>query len=755
MSRPSRLARWVGSLAILSAVAYLIVFLVTPEQFVRTSELYPLGRGQRTGLQAKLRAGRPAAFPIEIDHISPLGRLERLEMAVATSEPARVERGWIEFEGCPDRLEAEPGQSLGDGELLRLVPTKAGCGRHARDRVRKAVLRIVLDRDAELSLLAGFDEEPLGRVRFVRPGAARELFSTGFWIWRPEPDTGTRLELLAWMWDLGDGLWILAVLIGAALLAVIGWWLLPRRPTWAMLFLTIGVTCPQAVIVPPFQAPDEPDHLLAYSRISGNWDLAIDARSLARRGHLERIKYRPRETFTPPNMAKAYETAWGDHVRPSRMASRSPWTVAIWKTIGLVPARRAATALIRLRLLNALGFALAVALGTALIGWRSRRPLLPVFVFCVPALPFFAVHVSNNAYLVHLATLAGCLAIASFGRRRDHAWRGLWLGALLTVLTLSSLPALVMAAWVVAAVLDRWLTAVRLRGSLRARVDSAYHFWGGLLLGVAPLVVGWGIWDVFQKVRDQLRGVWPAVSELSTGSLTAMVILLMAAGFTFELVMTTAVARLRFRVGWRRISASAPIAAAALTAIALAVFLLVSPFLGKPGLSRLAHERLPLGAYSWRATEAVLSGLSFRQPDLFLSQGYWTGFGWMDAQPPAIWVRLLAGTAGIGLVLLLAWTVKNRQPRAAARALLWMLAAAAVAALTGFAAHLYQIGIAGRYLVPFYAVVLSAAFSGWALWLSPSGPRNRWQTSGSLLGMLAIVALHAYSLGFLLTRYFG
>jgi hypothetical protein len=209
-----------------------------------------------------------------------------------------------------------------------------------------------------------------------------------------------------------------------------------------------------------------------------------------------------------------------------------------------------------------------------------------------------------------------------------------------------------------------------------------------------------------------------------------------------------------------------PLWLAGLLGAALTVHLAASAFLVYPPVDRDAPQHLPLGEYVGRATASLLTGFSFRDPDPYLSVGYFGGFGWMDAPLSETLVRVLAGAVGLGLVLLIGGILKARSSRRACRLLLWGASVSGVGALTAVAAHGYAIGLAGRYLIGFYCIALAICFTGYTIWFqrcgcgaSSGGLHSRLRVAtrrgAAALCVLLAAALHTATLLHLLTRYFG
>src|SRR5262249_53634265 len=111
----------------------------------------------------------------------------------------------------------------------------------------------------------------------------------------------TRLALLAYVWNLSSsGAWIVVVLLAAAA-AIAGAVFLAERPAAAAFLAALALSAAYAVLVPPFQAADEPNHFLTLAGTLERPDLAEAAEAWARRAHFEELRA-PGRPFTPADV---------------------------------------------------------------------------------------------------------------------------------------------------------------------------------------------------------------------------------------------------------------------------------------------------------------------------------------------------------------------------------------------------------------------------------------------------------------------
>jgi len=148
----------------------------------------------------------------------------------------------------------------------------------------------------------------------------------------------------------------------------------------------------------------------------------------------------------------------------------------------------------------------------------------------------------------------------------------------------------------------------------------------------------------------------------------------------------------------------------------------------------------------------ILTWMRFGRPDVLASVTFWGGFGWLEKLLPEGIVSVLAGASGLAFAGLLAWIGRRRS----GRALVWVACATAGYALSAaayaFASRLSFGDVHGRYLIGLYLFALVVAWSVVARW---SGERRIGQSGlVTCVAAASVLALHAWTLTYLLGRYF-
>lgn len=583
-----------------------------------------------------------------------------------------------------------------------------------------------------------------------------------------------RIDLLGYVWQVSTSpalIWI-AVAAAAALL-VAGLAVFPKRPApapppnavaaaaagSAAIALALGVL--YAVLVPPFHAPDEPDHLLAYARAVGRPELEPQAADLARIGHFERIKFRSEEQFRPVHIGRPYPVAWGSHVHAEDLEGRSPATQELWLLSDkLLALGSAARVLLATRILNALLFSLAVAVGCWLMAsMASPSMCYPQFLgfpfLLVPTLPFFAMHFSEFAVLtIGYVLFASCVVAVALDGSRSHLL-GVPLGLAAAAVVAGGRSGLPMAPLCGALGLGRIMLGTH--GTTAAPQRRAAAFWTGVTAGglLVHSVLA-GRYHTYVQ-QDGGGGGIPAAMTVSSFLARHGVWVVLVLG-VFGALAETAFAVLRRRIPS---SIDLPKRIAMLAALVLLAAMSYGALIGTTAL-----EPFPEYGPFWNApispprpapyVRDVLRGMvgSFRlgASDHLLVESFWGGFGWLDTKPGWLVPTGLHWLSGLALLVLVLRLGRGGE----ARRLAWLacLAVGLVGSLCLYAAASAALGrnLHGRYLVGWYLSTLGLA------WTSAAGGHQR-PTRSSLgvgRGLLILVALvaHSWSLSAILRRYF-
>jgi hypothetical protein len=569
------------------------------------------------------------------------------------------------------------------------------------------------------------------------------------------PDV-SRLAVLMWLWDDATGAVTLSLLTIVALTWGIGVWTMigwtrdaagrVRRAAVAAGSLALALGLMWTLVIPPLQGADDTDHLLSYGEVVGRADLPLALETLATRVHFERVRFHRDEHLTALDVGHPHTEAWTGDVHAERMDARSPVSAALWRIVAPVTTHPSpAITLLRLRLFNALVFAVAMAIAAALVTWAGPigGPWLLVGAVVAPSVPSFAVMLSDWAFVVSWVVLASAsvLMLAVSGRRIGIA--GLMLGlssALLLGTSVSALPVLAVVAL---------LLLVHIATGPHQR--QGWPFWAGLSLGALAIIPITG--DLaqvgFQRYDAPFRPTFVALLDTVNGMVQGLltrpwVMGLLLIGLAL-LDRTATAVRQRVRDS-RTVDRGLQWLTVGLVGIACGqmIWSLLGPLptlgqVGAPGLDTATTYTAAVMASVF--TSARLAGFD----DLTFT-GVWGGFGWADTMLPDAIMALLVILFGLGL-LAVALT-----PHAPLRrwALASLVASVLGVALVAIAASMMGRNVHGRYLLPVALPVAIITLSAAGHWLSTTP--HAWPRAAA---MLTLALMHGGALLWVAMRYYG
>jgi hypothetical protein len=560
-------------------------------------------------------------------------------------------------------------------------------------------------------------------------------------------DTGPvmrRIDLLHYAWQIeATPAWIWTAL-GAVAVAVYVTFAFggliamgsapPLRLAAAGTLLSLCAGAVYAVVTPPFEGPDEPNHFVGYALLSGQATLEPQVRELARLGHVQRIQFDVAQRLRPYDVGRPLPpdvVAFGPAL-PLERSGLAP----IWRWEGRALAGRPAQ--VQLLWLRGAGtLCMALAVGVVVFYLRSGKtpvaPLAGPLLTIVPMVPFLAMIVSNHAWIAAGYVLIAGAAVALFsGSRGREAGVGGLLAAGVTIAILGGRSALPLTPFIAA------LLGVRIVGTSgrRATRSQMALFW--IPIGaVAPTILLVSPATMRTVVFGPLRGGWV---------MTLLACVLVAAAAALERALpdrATAMERFsRSRAGLAR-------RLAILFTAGVAATMLASLFISLPRLAYVPfYDRPPLARYLRDALVSELTIFRLRDHDFLLSTSFWGAFGWLDTVPPGLTTAFVVAAAAI----MVRWVW--RSARGATHASLLggaLLAAGFFASFVTYAvvSVVIQPDIHGRYLLGLYLVVLTVAACGA---LQP----EKGEASAAAGAAVALfwAAAHGYSAHAIVTRFF-
>jgi hypothetical protein len=611
-----------------------------------------------------------------------------------------------------------------------------------------------------------------GWERPIGAGGTNYRSLRGHYVYATSEPARSRLELLAWQWtgrhDSPLVLWAvhvsLALLVVSSLLSVAafaGRLGAARRRVlpWALVGVALGTTGLWASAFPPFQAPDEPDHLLSYAYTlpePAQSGLVASMEEQARRIHFERVKFRSIEKFNAAYEAEPYPEAWAPHVDGYDVVDRSPLYASLFALFSNVFGDDMAAFPLLAAFRGANVLLLVLSFGLVVLAWRRKTDVLGagelgiIVPLLVPVIAFFGVQMSNYAFII-----AGLLLLlASAARESGRASvDGLLLGGGVVACVLASrngLPVLVVL-HVVAVV-----RALRAQENVALPADAPARrlawlvpwAWASSLAALWVLLIPD---DNFGHLDFALRkfGI-----SLGWGKFLsfAVIVGVLASGVAVEGIVRAFrhFTPKHLRHGVRRFLPWG----LALGLLAIAVLPLIFKFQPLDSIERATRPgRL---AYALEVVPRFLAGLGFGKADPYLVQSFWSGFGWLDVELPRRLVRvvkLVPLLAACGLLILNA-----RAPVRTSRLALVGLGfagATVIAAAQAFAVAQETINLHGRYLIISYQLLLMSTL---APLLLECAERARAKAVTSTLPIALVAggcAFHLYAVTVVLARYFG
>jgi hypothetical protein len=590
------------------------------------------------------------------------------------------------------------------------------------------------------------------------------------------PPTAPRVELLNEMWWISPSTtWLWLLFSGGVGLALLGCLAFPhgrvrgpedRPPFFVVLssgagaaLLAGSLAVLYSVLTPPLMGPDEPYHMLGLAELVGDEAWPDEVVAWMGHTHLLRIRHHSTERFRTIDKGQPY-VADDPELRPTEVEWRSGTVAAIWRLLGsALRGQPAPRVLLAIRLLNALLFAVAVGIMTALAAACAAAPypqwLCFPFLF-VPALPFFAMHVSETALMCAIyVVLATSLVVLFLDGPRAH-WAGLPLG-----LATGSMLAAGRSPWPMAAIVAAALGAriVLGPGSQRRERRSALIFWFGFAVGGSVF---------YPLANDAFRQMLYVFMRSVPEHLAPFVVCLLefplaAAGLVASAgALEVALSHVRRSVANRLAGPAAIVmrGGAMLLAGVVVLSLLGSLVVPYPHLPLEPRHALTVGERVVMVLTTTATMFRLQDPNFLLFTSFWAGFGWLDTIPPAWFLSVLALLTGVALVGLLLYLAREPQ----VRRLLWLgaLGVGATASLVLYTVSTQNVAMAlqGRYLIGWYLVVLGLIGSWLALAegfraAAPKGPLGRLARvprSAALLVLSGVI--HVYCLCFILWRYF-
>ena len=555
-----------------------------------------------------------------------------------------------------------------------------------------------------------------------------------------------RLGLLSYVWQTRSArvwTWLLPALLGTCVYVALAFGgLLTTAPgrRWkralASSALTFAVCLSYAIVTPPFQAPDEPNHFLGFAALTNQPELPEETFALARLGHVERLRFDATQFLRAYDVGRPSTAPLEVWATPLPQRTGLAW---IWRVCGaLLSGHSVQAQLLSLRIVGALWSSLAV--GLLVLALRrefiDRFPAVLPALTLVPMVPFLAMAFSNHVWLLGgYLLLAGAAAAMLLDSDQDNVWLPTLLGAGVGICILGG-----RSAWALTPMILAVVVAVRTRALQQVTLVQA-RFWIPLA-AVVPLTLVVSGRDYFATMMQSVRLPAPA--------LAATLVACAAVG------CAVAVERWLHGWAWLRGALSRPATGVArslavIVTGAIVTTMVWSLFTVLPRLPYVDVNNRP--SVQDYVGDALLSAATFfrvRHHDFLLSTSFWAAFGWLDTWPEELDTLFVMLSACLAVAA--AWRLATAAT-VASMVRVGVMAAGFVAALVCYAAAtmLLSPDLHGRFLVGLYLIALAGTY-GVALRV-----RGSTETARPVIPSLMYVAwaaAHGYSLYTIATRYF-
>jgi hypothetical protein len=676
-----------------------------------------------------------------------LERVDQIHLFFGTFETVPVmEYGWLQIAGSPCSFHASR-QRLRENTKVVFRRT-ADCGGGA-PHPAQATLRLALAGPARYARAAVWTvPRAAGDAPLLTTAAfERELAVAGRTIMeRPLPPV-RRIVLLSFMWELRVRHVVMLLACALALVGAGAVFISSARIPAAALAagaLTAGVALSYAIVVPPLQAPDEPDHLLSFAKLTARPALAHDTSAWARRIHFHRMTFTTNERFTPADREQPFDRDWPPQdVFAEDVRLRSSTTTRLWQALAPIVPGRPPHALLFFRSVHALALGAAFAGGTALVasaGTAAAPALLAAVVLTIPTLPFFGMQMSELTFTFAGFVLAGSAAIlllnGASGRVTGPIF-GLAI-ALIAGGPRSGWPGvIIIGALAAGGLLSR-------AAPPRGPGDAAW-FWGGLAAPGLALFGSRLLWIPAPFYEQWHLSTFDPRGGVSSASFLLILAIGATAGFLAERLLRRVPAVSRGASQVARVLC-------AIGAVWIAGTLIWSAWGTLPSLAVV--ERVPPASardYVVSVLLPLVTAARVRGFDFLTWLTLWGGFGWADTILPSPAIAAATIVAALAAVLALIAAARQREGTRALIAIFGVAGLAASAAAAAVGSYGMHRNVHGRYLI-------GAAIIGLCLLPAPAllahGKRIPVAVRSAALLALAC-GLHAFALVFLLEKYFG
>ncbi len=713
----------------------------------------------------KLPGAADASFEVSVRIGNPeiLANTQRIAMKFGTYfKTVQIQTAELIQKGGDCRFSINGPTELADGGALNFFSEPC-----AWLNDKDFTLRILGNEIAGIAVLGyeGLSETQNNPQIFVVDRQGSSLAVSGYFQPRQASVTEywPRIRMLSYMWHWSND-WIYFALFLFAALALVAFsfsYLInttalrtpqnSKQRCVAAALLIMGLHMSYACLSPPFQAADEADHFLSFSKIGGLHRAEQESLSLANLAHFDRLMCHVNEKFTKADIGRPMvQSQWNSfHVGYVDVPSRSGLANFIWPVIAQVffgetssPER----VHLGLRLFNGLYFT-TVFFITLLIYRRSDSidigdGLLSLLL--VPTLFHFSNHNSNHAFIIS-HYLPFILAFRPIVTARPLT-RGIciWIGLNLGLCFLSGRIGLIFLLVSYGCFVLRWIVmGLEEKATDRSRILHSVSDFTLVILAMSAMILCFWKSNYLTFQLNSLRQLIGVSDWLLLGLLFAT-----AAGPLVFCWMGNVIRDSMYNM---RIALCVK-SFFWVIGVSLVVCLLFPIFKDIPPLINIEYLNPRLSG--WQYTQKVLKHFvlswGWGGQDFYLVQSFWGGFGCPEPVLGNVAVQIIKGLFATVTTLSFLQAVKRGQWRVCLILVCCFGLLLANLAFLAYGSAAQPSNLHGRYMVGFYLIAIQVFMLSWQH-KKDAEPKQTYLAYGT---MLVMVLVQTASVWYLSDRYF-
>jgi hypothetical protein len=701
-------------------------------------------------------------LPIRIDHPARLSQIVEISIRIGTYfKTFRVTSAELRQSDSSCRFTLNAPFDLSDGGIIRLSVSQCSWGDQS-DFILK-IRGEHIDGLAVLGYQGISDTQNNPYIYAVdRDGKALPVAGKFLPSKTELSEYWPRIRLLAYMWNWHED-WIFFSLLFVAALGMVSFCLAyliglnwqrieakPQKLALVGFLLIVGLQLSYAFLSPPFQAPDEADHFISFSRLGGLTRAENEGLLLANQGHFDRLMCHVEEKFTKadPNFPMQQKNWNSFHVGYVDVSSRSAYANVVWPLISrLIFNENSSPEQVHLGLRVFNGFYFSVIFLVTLLIYRTANSFdIADYLWgllLVPTLFHFSNHNSNHAFIIsHYIPFVLAFRQVVTGQSISRIAL-VWIGLNLGLCFLSGRLGLIFLVVAYGSFMIRsiWLGSSGKKVDWKGSIGQLSDF-VCVALPVALLVLLFRNSPYLSTQLDSLKRLTGLAGFLPilffVAGVGALFLAFWIGGVVNSFIKFTSVAKYVRAIQWAAV-------------IVLIVLLIFPIFKAMPPLINIEHLNPYLSG--WNYTRKVLKHFvltwGWGGADFFLIQSFWGGFGCPEPVVGNFIVQAIKGSLATITVLGFYHSARKGQWRLSLTLILCFGLLLANLSLLAFASAAQPSNLHGRYMVGFYLILIQTAILSFR---GETGQKSH--SSFARWAMISIASVHIASMWHVLARYF-